>query len=528
MKRALVSVSDKTGIVEFCHGLAKAGYEIVSTGGTLRALKEAGVAARQVSQVTSMPEIMGGRVKTLHPVIFGGILARRNEASDMDAVATLGAEPIDVVAVNLSPFAETLADPKATDAAIVEHVDIGGVALLRAAAKNYRDVYAVVDPADYPMVLDAVRSGRSADYVNLRRKLAAKVFGHAAEYDRLIADYMAGPARGEAVEGTTTATPAPADSLPDVLELRWPRRQALRYGENPHQMAAFYADPNAKAPSMAHCVQLQGKELSYNNYMDGEAALEMAREFSKPACVILKHSNPCGAAWGESVLDAYADALSCDPVSAFGGIIGVNRPINGELAEQIAKIFFEVIIAPSFTDEAKEIFAKKKNLRLLEAGELTPRGRALAMRSINGGMLVMDADTGRVTRDQIKVVTEKQPTEEDWQGLEFAWLACKWVKSNAIVYATSKKTIGVGAGQMSRIDAARLGLEKAGGKEKTKGSYMGSDAFFPFRDVVDLAAEAGVKAIIQPGGSVRDEESIQAANEHGIVMVFTGMRHFRH
>jgi phosphoribosylaminoimidazolecarboxamide formyltransferase/IMP cyclohydrolase len=524
-KRAIVSVSDKTGIVEFCTGLVERGYEVISTGGTLKALSAAGVPARQVSEVTSMPEILGGRVKTLHPTIFGGILARRNDPGDMDTIAEHGMEPIDVVAVNLYPFAQTLANPKANDEQIIEQIDIGGPSLIRAAAKNHGDVYVVVDPADYGDVLDAVGSGRSADYRRLRRKLAAKVYRHTAEYDRVIAGYVGGPARGEESEGTTSAATG-GDEMPEMLEIRWPRREALRYGENPHQRAAFYADPNAQAPSMAHFKQLQGKELSYNNYMDGETALEMAREFREPACVILKHSNPCGAAWGKDCLAAYLDALSCDSTSAFGGIIGVNRPLDGALAEEIGKMFMEVVIAPSFTDEAKAVFEKKKNLRLLEVGPMTPRTGGVVMRSINGGVLAMDADTGQVAREEMKVVTEAQPTEEDWKGLEFAWLVCKWVKSNAIVYTDRNKTLGIGAGQMSRVDAARLGLEKAGGK--VAGGYLASDAFMPFRDVVDIAHEAGVRAIIQPGGSIRDQESIDAANEHGIAMAFTGMRHFRH
>ena len=425
--------------------------------------------------------------------------------------------------MNLYPFAETLANPGASDEEIIEQIDIGGPSLLRAAAKNSQDIYVVVDPADYAAVIEAVGSSRHADYRRLRRRLAAKVFRHTSEYDRLIASYMSGPARGTNDEGTTAA--ADPSQLPETLEVVWPRRQVLRYGENPHQKAAFYADPLAKAPSMAHCRQLQGKELSYNNYLDGETALEMVREFSEPACVILKHSNPCGAAIGADCLEAYQSALACDPTSAFGGIIGVNRPVDGALAEAIGEMFMEVIIAPGFTEEALEVFGKKKNLRLLEAGPLAPRAHAFSMRSISGGMLVMETDTGRVARDQMKIVTTAQPTEEDWRGLEFAWTVCKWVKSNAIVYADQKRTLGIGAGQMSRVDAARIGIQKA---NASQGVLRGSDAFFPFRDVVDIAAEAGARVIIQPGGSIRDEESIAACNEHGIVMVFTGMRHFRH
>lgn len=529
-RRALVSVSDKTGVVEFCQGLVQLGFEVISTGGTLKTLTQGGVQARQVSEVTGVPEILDGRVKTLHPMIFGGILARRNMAADMDTLAEHGWEPIDVVVVNLYPFAQTVSNPKSTDEEIIEQIDIGGPSLIRAAAKNHHDVYVVVDPADYPGVLEAVGSGRGADFLALRRRLAAKVFEHTSKYDRLIGSYLNGELKRSTLEGTTSQ-PLPqeapaANNLPERLQIDWPLRQVLRYGENPHQAAAFYADPNASAPSMAHCRQLQGKELSYNNYLDGETALEMIREFEEPACVILKHLNPCGAAWADNCLDAYRMALKCDPTSAFGGIVGVNRPVEAPLAEELAKIFLEVVIAPSFTPEAIEIFAKKKNLRLLESGPLTPRKSMLAYRSISGGMLAQELDVAMVSREQMSVVTKAQPTESDWKALLFAWKVCKWVKSNAIVYTDAHRTFGIGAGQMSRIDSANFGLQKAGGL--IQGGYLASDAFFPFRDVVDLAAKAGVKAIIQPGGSVRDDESVTAADEYGMAMVFTGMRHFRH
>lgn len=517
-RRALISVSDKTGIVDFGKALEALGFEVISTGGTLKTLVEAGVNARQVSEVTGVPEILGGRVKTLHPITFGGILARRDIASDMDTISEHGIEPIDVVAVNLYPFAQTVSRTGATDAEIIEQIDIGGPSLIRAAAKNFSDVYVAVDPADYPKVIEALDDNRHADHLAFRRKLAAKVFAHTCEYDQLIAAYMSRPV-GEQAEEEKPATPK-------AIQVAWPLKQALRYGENPHQAAGFYADPEAKAPSMAHCKQLQGKELSYNNYMDGETALEMIREFDRGGCVILKHSNPCGAAVSEDPLEAYKNALACDSTSAFGGIVGLNRPVDATLAEEIAKTFMEVIIAPEFSDEAKEIFAAKKNLRLLAAGPLSPREKILSYKSISGGMLVQEIDTELAGREVMEVVTETQPTEEDWAGLQFAWQVCKWVKSNAIVYADASRTLGIGAGQMSRVDAARFGLEKAGGK--VSGGYCASDAFFPFRDVVDLCAEAGVKAIIQPGGSIRDEESVTAANEHGIAMVFTGMRHFRH
>ncbi|HPK01446.1 MAG TPA: bifunctional phosphoribosylaminoimidazolecarboxamide formyltransferase/IMP cyclohydrolase [Candidatus Sumerlaeota bacterium] len=526
-RRAVVSVSDKRGIVEFCRGLVAADFEIISTGGTLKALTAAGVPARNVSEYTGVPEILGGRVKTLHPMIFGGILARRNLADDLSTLAEHGMQTIDVVAVNLYPFAETVANPRATREEIIEQIDIGGPSLIRAAAKNHGDVYVVVHPEDYDRVLDAVRSGREADHIALRRRLAAKVFEHTAHYDRLISDYMR-QAFAEPGDDAHAAGPeqAPAAALPDRLTLGWPKRQALRYGENPHQAAAFYADPDCPPPSMAHCRQLQGKELSYNNYLDGETALEMIREFEDPACVILKHLNPCGAAWGENCVDAYRDALACDPTSAFGGIVGVNREVDRALAEELGQIFLEVIIAPSFSAEAREVLAAKKNLRLLATGELTPRATRLAYKSVSGGMLVQQTDTGRLNDKELKVVTDKQPNDEDWRALRFAWKVCKWVKSNAIVVTDARRTRGIGAGQMSRIDATNFCLQKAGGK--VEGGYLASDAFFPFRDVVDLAHAAGIKAIIQPGGSIRDNESIQAANEHGIAMVFTGMRHFRH
>lgn len=514
-RRALISVSDKRGIVEFARGLTERGFEIISTGGTMRALKEGGVPVRAVSDYTGVPEILGGRVKTLHPAIFGGILAQRHLSEDMRTLNEHGMSEIDIIAVNLYPFEQTVKKEGATDSEIIEQIDIGGPSLLRAAAKNHQDVYPVVDPDDYSAVLDALHEERDSNGLKLRRRLAAKVFDHCSRYDRAIARYLSGP--------EDNAEDAP---LPEVIGLGWPRKQALRYGENPQQPAAFYADPNHPAPSLAHCKQLHGKELSYNNYLDADAALEMPREFDEPACVILKHANPCGVGVGESILEAYERALAGDPVSAFGGIVGVNRPLDEAAAAKMKEIFLEVIIAPEFSAEALAILTRKKNLRLLEAGPLNPRTRGLALRSVSGGVLVQETDWKAADRAAMKVVSKAQPTEDDWKGLLFGWKVVRWVRSNAIVYSAKDRTLGIGAGQMSRIDAANFGIQKAGGN--VEGGYLASDAFFPFRDVVDLAAEQKIRAIIQPGGSVRDEESIAAADEHGISMVFTGERHFRH
>lgn len=520
-RRALISVSDKDGIVEFAQGLAQLGFEVISTGGTMAALKKAGVPVRAVSDVTGVPEILGGRVKTLHPAIFGGILAQRHLSEDMSTLDEHGIGEIDVVAVNLYPFEQTV-QSGAPDHEIIEQIDIGGPSLLRAAAKNQRDVYPVVDPRDYDDVLSALKEGRENDSRSLRRRLAAKVFEHCSRYDQAISAYLK---RSVETDGAQTGGDEPPN-LPQTLKIEWPLRQELRYGENPQQSAGFYADPAGKAPSLAHCRQLHGKELSYNNFLDGDAALEMAREFEETACVILKHANPCGVGRADTPQEAYRRALECDPVSAFGGIISLNRPLNAAAATAMKELFLEVIIAPSFDEDALEILTAKKNLRLLEAGPMRPRGAEWALRTVSGGMLVQESDWQADERGAMEVKTKHLPTEEDWEGLLFAWKVVRWVKSNAIVYATRERTVGIGAGQMSRIDAARFGLEKAA--HKVEGAYLASDAFFPFRDVVDLAAEYKIRAIIQPGGSLRDDESIEAANEHGIPMIFTGRRHFRH
>ena len=534
-RRALISVSDKQGVVEFARGLIELGFEIVSTGGTMAALVDAGVEVRAVSDVTGVPSILGGRVKTLHPAIFGGILAQRHLSEDLRTLREHGIAQIDVVAVNLYPFQQTVARDGTTDPEIIDQIDIGGVALLRAAAKNHHDLYAVAHPSDYPEVLRVLAEGREADSMALRRRLAAKVYEHCSAYDRAIGEYLldggprdedAGGARSPAREDSAPSTQDPSAEVPEAIDIAWPLTHRLRYGENPHQAAAFYADPKRPPSSLAQCRQLQGKELSYNNYLDADAALEMARQFDETVAVIVKHANPCGVGRGNTSKEAYERALKGDPVSAFGGIVGFSRPVDAEAAEAMSSLFLEVVIAPKFDDEALKVLSKKKNLRLLEAGELSPPERGLACRSVSGGLLAQTTDVGVQSRDSMTVASKAKPTGEDWEALIFAWRIVRFVRSNAIVYATAQRTLGVGAGQMSRIDAARFGLQKAG--NSVRDAYVASDGFLPFRDVVDFLAEAGIRALIQPGGSIRDEESIAAADEHGLIMVLTGQRHFRH
>ncbi len=514
-RRALLSVSDKTGIVAFARGLIGLGFEIISTGGTQRQLQEAGLRVRAVSEVSGAPEILGGRVKTLHPAIFGGILAQRHRGEDLATLEDLGLRPIDVVAVNLYPFAAMAARPGATDAEIIEQIDIGGPSLLRAAAKNHRDVYAIVDPEDYDQVLQTLGEGREAESRRLRRRLAAKVFLHTQTYDRAIAAWLAGPEAG-----------AVGEEMPAELGLDWPLRERLRYGENPHQRAAFYADPLAEPPTLAHGRRLHGKEMSYNNYLDGETALGLVLDFEEPCAVIVKHANPCGVGRGETPAEAFGEALAADPVSAFGGIVGLNRRVDLPTAQALSAIFLELVLASGFEPEALALLQKKKNVRLIDVGPMRPRAPGLEYRSIAGGLLVQSADVGVPGRDDWKVLSRVPPEAADWDGLAFAWKVVRWVKSNAIVYVNRTRTLGIGAGQMSRIDAARFGLEKAGGN--VAGGWLASDGFFPFRDVVDLAARAGVRGVIQPGGSLRDAESVAAADEAGLILVITGRRRFRH
>jgi len=514
-KRALVSVSDKSGIVEFARELVRLGYEIVSTGGTLDLLRKHDVPAVSVSDVTGFPEILDGRVKTLHPKIHGGILAIRDNATHQEQLADHGITPIDLVIVNLYPFKATIAKPDVTFEEAIENIDIGGPSMVRAAAKNHRDVTVVVDAADYATVIDELRQTGVVG-AETRRRLAAKAFRHTAAYDALIADYLSGQV---------------GETEPESLTLTFEKAQSLRYGENPHQPAVFYRLPLAGAPSIATARQLHGKELSYNNIQDADAALAIVREFDEPAVVAVKHTNPCGVGIGPDLHAAWEKAYNADPVSIFGGIVAVNRVVDERTAEAMHRLFLEIILAPGFTDEALVILKQKKNVRLLELGELDQAAAMRAaerrlVRSVQGGLLVQEADTRRITADDLRVVTERSPGAEELAQLLFAWKVVKHVKSNAIVLAADYQTIGVGAGQMNRVGAARIAIEQAG--EKAKGAVLASDAFFPMPDTVEAAAAAGITAIIQPGGSIRDEDSIQAANRHGIAMVFTGVRHFKH
>ncbi|RKO66969.1 bifunctional phosphoribosylaminoimidazolecarboxamide formyltransferase/IMP cyclohydrolase [Desulfofundulus salinus] len=509
--RALISVSDKTGLVDFARNLVELGVEIVSTGGTARTLKEAGLPVTYISEVTGFPEILDGRVKTLHPAVHGGILALRTP-DHLNQLKAHHITPIDIVVVNLYPFRETIARPGVTLEEAIENIDIGGPAMVRAAAKNHRYVLVVVNPARYPQVLKALAEGKVGD--DLRLELAREAFAHTAAYDTAIAAYLQKQIQGD-------------EPFPPAWHISVELAQPLRYGENPHQRAAFYRDPTVTGPCVGNAVQLAGKELSFNNILDLNAALELVREFIDPSVVIIKHNNPCGAASAGDLATAYRLAYEGDPVSAFGGIVACNRTVDKETAEQMAAIFLEAVIAPDFTPEALEILTQKANLRLLKTGPLTVRSTdRLDIRKVNGGLLIQEADLELTRPDEVRVVTEKQPSEEQLAEMAFAMAVVKHVKSNAIVVTRNRQLIGVGAGQMNRVGAARIALEQAG--EKARGAVLASDAFFPFRDTVDEAAKAGIAAIIQPGGSLRDEESIAACNEYGIAMVFTGMRHFKH
>ncbi|MDT8900186.1 bifunctional phosphoribosylaminoimidazolecarboxamide formyltransferase/IMP cyclohydrolase [Anaeroselena agilis] len=509
IERALISVSDKTGVVEFARVLHGLGVEIVSTGGTMKTLKEAGIPVVYVSEITGFPEIMDGRVKTLNPYIHGGILAIRDNPEHVQAMRHHKIRGIDMVVVNLYPFRQTVAKPDVTLGEAVENIDIGGPAMIRAAAKNFAYVAVVVNPSNYAQIADELtKKGEISQ--EMRMELAREAYSHTAEYDAWIARYLA----GQLGQGR----------FPARLQLVFDKVQDLRYGENPHQQAAFYREQGFAGPGVAGARQLHGKELSFNNIVDLEAAFNIVNEFSAPAATIIKHTNPCGTGTGESLAAAYAKAYEADPVSAFGGIIGLNREVDKATAEKIGQLFAEAVIAPGYSDEALAALSEKKNIRLL-AAEFGKGVDALDIKRVSGGILVQDADAGDPDA-KLTVASKRQPTAGEMEQLDFAWKVVKHVKSNAIVVAADNRTVGVGAGQMNRVGAANIALTQAG--EAAKGAVLASDAYFPFRDTVDAAAKAGVTAIIQPGGSIRDEESIKAADEHGIAMVFTGVRHFKH
>jgi phosphoribosylaminoimidazolecarboxamide formyltransferase/IMP cyclohydrolase len=521
MQRALLSVSHKEGIVEFAKGLHDLDVEILSTGGTARLLQTAGVPVVAVSDYTGFPEILDGRVKTLHPRIHGGILAKRDDPSHQAALAAHGIAPLDLVAVNLYPFAEVIARPAVSRHEAFEHIDIGGPTLVRAAAKNYQGVAVLVDPNDYPLVLEELRVGGDVQ-PETRWRLAQKAFAHTAQYDAVIAAYLA-----QDHPPWTLPAASPEAGFPETLTLTFTKVQELRYGENPHQSAAFYRDLLGYGLSLAQAQQLQGKALSYTNLLDVNAALGLILEFhDAPACCIIKHTNPCGVGLGETLIDAFERARACDPVSAYGGIIGVNRPLDSAFVQALKGLLVEAIIAPAVTAEAQTALRRRENLRLLALPGLESAPPPYELRSVTGGLLVQGRDAQSWDPARLRVVSQRPPTREEWHSLFFAWRVCKHVKSNAIVLARQGQTVGIGAGQMSRVDAVKLAATKA--LLSTTGTVLASDAFFPFRDGVDEAAKIGVTAIAHPGGSIRDEEVRQAADDHGMAMVLTGMRHFKH
>ncbi|MBF0401776.1 MAG: bifunctional phosphoribosylaminoimidazolecarboxamide formyltransferase/IMP cyclohydrolase [Magnetococcales bacterium] len=537
IKRALISVSDKTGLSDFAAGLVQYGVEILSTGGTARALQKQGIPVRDVADFTGFPEMLDGRVKTLHPKIHGGLLGVRDNPTHLAQMAEHDIVPIDMVVVNLYPFEATVARTECTLEEAIENIDIGGPSMLRSAAKNYRSVTVVVDPKDYPLILaDMAEHGGSVPLAR-NAALARTCFARTAAYDAAISNWLS----------SLDADGVP-QLFPAVLTMQFNKRQVMRYGENPHQLAAFYAEPGATAqPGVSRAKQLQGKELSFNNIHDANGALELVQEFQEPTVVIVKHANPCGVASDADLTVAYQRARDCDPTSAFGGIIACNRPVGAALAAEMTTLFLEAVIAPAFEEEALAIFAAKKNVRLLatQAGQVSageartaPDWSMMDMKRVLGGLLLQERDTLLLRKADLRVVSQRQPTVEELRDLQFAWKVVKYVKSNAIVYAREACTVGVGAGQMSRVDASRIAVWKAGEAARTvgadrpggaiAGSVLASDAFFPFRDGIDAAAAAGATAVIQPGGSVRDEEVIAAADEHGMAMLFTGVRHFRH
>ncbi|MCX6775837.1 MAG: bifunctional phosphoribosylaminoimidazolecarboxamide formyltransferase/IMP cyclohydrolase [Candidatus Micrarchaeota archaeon] len=511
VKRALISVSDKSGVAELANGLSELGIGIISTGGTAKILREKGIQVKEVSDITGFPEMLDGRVKTLHPKIHAGILALRSKKEHLEQLAKHGIEGIDLVIVNLYPFEQIISKKVFRHEDAVENIDIGGPTLIRAAAKNYESIGVVVDPADYPEVLKELRENKSLA-LQTRERLATKAFQHTARYDALIGGYFEKKFGGE--------------MFPRFLTLSFEKEMDLRYGENPHQKASFYRESESDEASISKAKKLQGREISYNNMLDADSALELLKEFEEPAVVIVKHNSPCGVAVNKNLKDAYLKAKATDPEAAFGGVVALNRTVDGGTAEQIISVLTDVVVAPHYSREALEIFSKKKNMRVLEVGSFsTKKNERRELRSINGGLLVEERNT-KLLIGEPKVVTKRKPTEAEMKALLFAWEVCKHVKSNAIVYSFEDRTVGIGAGQMKRSDASKLGAMKA--VESLRGAVLASDAFFPFRDAVDIAAKAGVTAIIQPGGSKNDQQVIDACNEHNIAMVFTGIRHFRH
>ncbi len=520
IKQALISVSDKTGVLEFARALASMNVKLLSTGGTAKLLADNGLQVTEVADYTGFPEMLDGRVKTLHPKVHGGILARRDFPAHMDALSQHAIPTIDMVVVNLYPFQQTVAKDQCSLEDAIENIDIGGPAMLRSSAKNHKDVVVICDPADYVCVLDELKAKQGEVSYETRFALAKKVFAHTAQYDGAITNYLSslGPDRAHETRS----------AYPDTLNLHFTKVQDMRYGENPHQSAAFYRDVAPVDGALANYRQLQGKELSYNNIADADAAWECVKTFDGVACVIIKHANPCGVAVGTDALEAYSKAFQTDPTSAFGGIIAFNCELDGKAAEAVAKQFVEVLIAPSFTDEARKVFEAKQNVRLLEI----PLARALNaydMKRVGGGLLLQSSDAKNVQVAELKIVTKKQPTPQQLQDMMFAWRVAKFVKSNAIVFCGNGMTLGVGAGQMSRVDSARIASIKAQNAGlQLAGSAVASDAFFPFRDGLDVVVAAGATCVIQPGGSMRDQEVIDAADEQGVVMALTGTRHFRH
>ena len=517
IKRALISVSDKTGVIELAQGLSQLNITILSTGGTARLLQEAGITVTEVSDYTGFPEMLDGRVKTLHPKIHGGILARRDIPDHMSALEEADIPVIDLVVINLYPFSETIAKPGCSIEDAIENIDIGGPTLIRAAAKNYRHVTVATNPEDYAFLLTEIKSTNGTIGLDHRFRLAQKAFSHTASYDSAISNYLT------AIDANNHHR-----IFPDQLNLNFNMRQTLRYGENPHQAAAFYRDLTPAQGSLANYTQLQGKALSYNNIADTDTAWECVRTFDKSACVIVKHANPCGVATADTLLSAYHLAFATDTTSAFGGIIAFNHMVDGPTASAVIKQFVEVIVAPALTDEAKQILAQKENIRVLTA-PLKSSNNQFDLKRVGGGILAQTPDSHNINANELKVVTKVQPTAQQLQDFLFAWRVAKFIKSNAIVFCENGQTLGIGAGQMSRVDSARIATIKAQqAKLALSNSVVASDAFFPFRDGLDVVVEAGAKAIIQPGGSVRDAEVIAAADEHGVAMVFSGIRHFRH